>query len=212
MESTPTSVAGEIPNETAGPYPADGSNGPNYLTTSGVVHQDITKSVGEFSGAAAGVPTTIEMTIVDAATGDAMSGVAVYLWHCTATGEYSIYEVEDQNYLRGVQVADSAGKVSFDSIFPGCYAGRWPHCHFEVFESVENATAGSEAIKTSQLALPQSNCETVYASSDYGNSSSNLGQLSLTTDGIFSDGWDLQLATVSGSVDSGLTVSLLVRV
>jgi protocatechuate 3,4-dioxygenase beta subunit len=212
MESTPTTVEGEIPNETAGPYPADGSNGPNFLTTDGIDRSDITKSTGEFSGTADGVAATIELTLVDAATGDAMPDAAVYLWHCTATGQYSIYEIEDQNYLRGVQVADKAGKVTFKSVFPGCYAGRWPHCHFEVFASVDEATAGSDSIKTSQLALPQANCETVYESSAYGNSASNLGQLSLSTDGIFSDGWDLQLATVSGSVDSGLTVSLLVRV
>ena len=41
--------------------------------------------------------------------------------------------VEDQNYLRGVQVADADGVVTFTSIFPACYAGRWPHIHFEVY-------------------------------------------------------------------------------
>lgn len=210
--STPTTVEGETPNETAGPYPADASNGPDFLTGEGVVHQDITKSVGEFSGTAAGVATKIELTVVDAASGDAMPDAAVYLWHCTATGQYSIYEIEDQNYLRGVQIADSKGKVTFDSIFPGCYSGRWPHCHFEVFTSVDEATAGSNSVKTSQLALPQADCEEVYASSDYGNSASNLSGMSLSTDNVFSDGWDLQLATVSGSVDSGLTVSLTVKV
>ena len=37
---------GEIPEETAGPYPGDGSNGANVLTESGVVRSDITSSFG----------------------------------------------------------------------------------------------------------------------------------------------------------------------
>ena len=36
----------EIPEETAGPYPGDGSNGPNVLTESGIVRSDIRSSFG----------------------------------------------------------------------------------------------------------------------------------------------------------------------
>ncbi|MEO5940892.1 MAG: 3,4-dioxygenase subunit beta, partial [Candidatus Limnocylindrales bacterium] len=35
-----------IPAETAGPYPGDGSNGPNMLTQAGIVRADITSSFG----------------------------------------------------------------------------------------------------------------------------------------------------------------------
>src|SRR6476469_4989540 len=42
--ATITVAAGEIPEETAGPYPGDGSNGPNVLTESGIVRSDITSS------------------------------------------------------------------------------------------------------------------------------------------------------------------------
>ena len=45
---------GEIPEETAGPYLGDGSNGPNVLTESGIVRQDITRSFGSASGVAPG--------------------------------------------------------------------------------------------------------------------------------------------------------------
>jgi protocatechuate 3,4-dioxygenase beta subunit len=136
----------------------------------------------------------------------------MYLWHCTADGQYSLYEVTDQNYLRGMQISDASGKVNFSSIFPGCYSGRWPHCHFEIFDSLEVANSGANARKTSQLALPQHECELAYADSSYGNSLENLGRLSLTTDGIFSDGWSDQLGTVTGSRTEGFTVNLLVRV
>ena len=68
----------------------------------------------------------------------------MYLWHCTADGNYSLYSsgITNQNYLRGVQVSDASGLVSFTSIFPGCYSGRWPHIHFEVYRSLALATSG----------------------------------------------------------------------
>lgn len=208
-----TASAGtEIPDETQGPYPADGSNGPNILGTDGIVRADITSSVGDLSGTADGVPLKVQLTVVDHSTGSPLAGATVYAWHCTADGKYSVYEVTDQNYLRGVQAADSSGKLTFTTIFPGCYAGRWPHIHFEVYPTLEEATAGTASIKTSQLALPETDCSTVYADSRYGNSSSNLGRLSLDTDNVFRDGWTEQLATVSGSVADGYTASLLVRV
>lgn len=206
------SAGEEIPDETAGPFPADGSNGPNVLDDEGIVRSDITTSIGGSSGIAEGVPTAFNLSVVDADTGSALPSAVVYLWHCTADGRYSIYEIEDENYLRGVQVADDAGRISFASVFPGCYAGRWPHAHFEVYTSIEEATAGSGAIKTSQLALPQADCEAVYADSRYGNSAQNLSRLSLATDGIFADGWTDQLATMAGSPADRYTASLLVRV
>jgi hypothetical protein len=109
-------------------------------------------------------------------------------------------------------VADAAGRVGFTSVFPGCYSGRWPHAHFEVYRSLEEATAGSAAVKTSQLALPQADCEAVYADGRYGNSAESLSRLSLDTDGVFADGWSDQLATMTGSPADGYTASLLVRV
>ena len=63
--------------------------------------------------------------------------------------------VTDQNYLRGVQVADSTGMVRFTSIFPACYDGRWPHIHFEVYPDQASITDSTSAIATSQVALPQ---------------------------------------------------------
>ena len=206
------SAGTEIPDETAGPFPADGSNGPNVLDCNGIVRADITSSFGGSAGTADGIPMTFNLSLVDAGTGSAIPGAVAYLWHCTAGGQYSIYEVEDENFLRGVQVADDAGRIRFISVFPGCYAGRWPHAHFEVYGSLEDATAGSGEIKTSQLALPRAECEEVYADDRYGNSAENLSRLSLESDGVFADGWSDQLATMSGSPSDGYTASLLVRV
>ncbi len=43
---TSDTANGELPEETAGPYPGDGSNGANVLTESGIVRSDITSSFG----------------------------------------------------------------------------------------------------------------------------------------------------------------------
>jgi len=51
-----------------------------------------------------------------------------------------------------------------------------------------------------------------YAQAGYEASVTNLSQVSLATDGIFSDGAALELATVSGSVASGMTATLSVAV
>jgi protocatechuate 3,4-dioxygenase beta subunit len=202
---------GEIPQETSGPFPGDESNGPNVLAENGVVRQDIRSSIGSFSGTAEGVPLAIRMTVTDVA-GAALSGAAVYVWHCTREGAYSLYDLEDQNFLRGVQVADDSGVVTFTSIFPGAYSGRWPHVHFEVFPSVDQATAGANAITTSQIALPEQACAQVYATAGYEQSVDNLAELSLESDNVFSDGVGQQLAAVTGSVPGGLTAALTVPV
>lgn len=214
--ATASGSATEIPDETAGPYPGDGSNGPDVLEQSGVVRQDIRSSFGTSAATAEGVPMTLELTLSDLAQGGVpFAGAAVYAWHCTREGGYSMYSsgLENENYLRGVQIADDQGKVSFTSIFPGCYSGRWPHVHFEVYADQADITDATKAIATSQVALPQASCEQVYATTGYEASVSNLAQVSLTSDNVFGDdGGEHQLGTATGSVSSGYRVTLPVAI
>ncbi len=207
---------GEIPEETGGPYPADGSNGPDVLTESGVVRSDITSSFGDASGVAEGVPVTVNLTVYDLNGDDAtpLAGAAIYLWHCDRDGNYSLYSdaAANENYLRGVQEAADDGTLSFTTIFPACYSGRWPHMHFEVFESLDSATQGTGKLRTSQLALPQDVCESVYATEGYEASVSNLAGVSLDSDMVFSDGYSLQMAKLTGSVEDGYVATLNVPV
>jgi protocatechuate 3,4-dioxygenase beta subunit len=204
-----------IPQETAGPYPGDGSNGPNVLTQSGIVRSDITKGFGSSSATAPGVPLTVTLSLLDSSTGKARSGSAVYLWHCDRDGRYSLYSsgITDQNYLRGVQQSDTNGNVTFKTIFPACYSGRWPHIHFEVYPSLSEATKAGTPIATSQLALPEAVCNTVFATDGYSKSVGNLAQVTLARDNVFGDDAAVrQLPAMGGSVDSGLTAALTVPV
>jgi protocatechuate 3,4-dioxygenase beta subunit len=208
------SACSRVPEETAGPYPADGSNGPTVLSLTGVVRNDIRSSFAGLSGVADGVPLVIDLTIVSSSTCAPLAGRAVYLWHCDALGRYSLYSAgaTNQNYLRGVQEADANGKVSFTTIYPGCYAGRWPHIHFEVYPSLASATSVSNKVATSQIALPKSASDQVYAQSGYAGSAANSAQVTLASDGVFGDGATLELATVTGAAATGLTATLTVAI
>ena len=204
-----------IPEETAGPFPGDGSNGPDVLSQSGVVRSDIRSSFGSSTTVAEGIPLTIQLTIQDGTDCAPLAGAAVYLWHCDRDGNYSLYSqaVANENYLRGVQEADDNGVVTFMSVFPACYSGRWPHIHFEIYPSLDMATDEANKVATSQVALPKESCDLVYATAGYEQSVTNLTQVSLESDNVFrDDGGVHQLGTVTGSVADGMTVTLTVPV
>ena len=210
-----------VPAETAGPYPADGTSASgqrlNALTLSGIVRSDIRRSVGSASGTAAGVPLRVVLTLVNSSTCVPLAGLAVYLWHCTRDGSYSMYSGghTNQNYLRGVQVSDASGIVQFSTIFPGCYSGRWPHIHFEVYGSLDAALgdgAVGDHVLVSQLALPSASCVEVYeAATGYTASADIFAATSLARDNVFGEDLArLQMADVQGSVATGYTASLQV--
>lgn len=209
--STSTATTGqEMPTETGGPYPGDGSNGPDVLEMTGVERSDIRSSI-DGGAVAEGVPVTLTMNLIDMAGGSTpFAGAAVYLWHADARGRYSLYTsgVTDETYLRGVQVAGADGTVTFTTIFPGCYAGRWPHMHFEVFPDAASITDASNNVLTSQLALPGAESTAVYATSAYTGSAANLAGVTLQSDNVFSDGWTMQVPAVSGSVGGGYTMTI----
>lgn len=100
-----------IPEETAGPYPGDGSNSngggiANALALTGIVRSDIRASIAGASGTAGGVVLTITIRLVNTNGSCAnLAGYAIYLWHCDREGRYSMYSsgVTGQNYLRGVR-------------------------------------------------------------------------------------------------------------
>ena len=210
-----------IPEETAGPYPGDGSNTvngsiANALTLSGIVRSDIRSSIAGASGTAGGVPLTltIELVNTNASCAD-LAGYAIYLWHCDREGRYSMYSsgVTNQNYLRGVQETGSDGTVTFTTVFPGCYSGRMPHMHFEVYRNANTASSYTNKLKTSQIAFPTEVCSTVYNSaSGYSASIANLAAISFSSDNVFSDGVSTQLASLSGSVAAGYSATLRVGI
>ncbi|ROW00260.1 hypothetical protein VSDG_03593 [Cytospora chrysosperma] len=80
-----------------------------------------------------GVDLFIEVQYVDISTCAPVPAVAVDVWNCNATGVYSgVADPEgglNSTFLRGVQMTDSDGVVTFETIFPGHYEDRATHTH-----------------------------------------------------------------------------------
>ena len=234
MAGSDGTVCAPIEEETEGPFPADGSrspfgppgfrrepNGtapptPNALARPDIVRSDVRASARGTRRVAAGVPLRLQIDLVSAGgVCSALSGRAVYIWHCDRDGDYSLYAdgLADEDYLRGVQVSDRDGGVAFDTVFPGCYAGRMPHVHFEVYRSLDEATSYRHKKLTSQIAFPPDACRAVYSTSaGYERSAIELSRTSFDRDPVFSDGVATELATVGGDPRRGMTAHLRVAI
>ena len=209
---------GEIPEETAGPYPGDGSNGPNVLTESGIVRSDITSSFGSASrgrrgraadGAAQGLRPDRR------ATSTALAGAAVYAVALRPRGQLlDVRRRRRRRELPARRAGGRRGRVGWSSprSSPAAtpVAGRTSTSRSTSRSTRPPAPPTSCAPRSSRF--PEDVCEEVYATEGYEQSVTNLAQVSLDTDGIFSDGYSLQLAKVTGSVEDGYVATLNVPV
>ena len=136
-----------------------------------------------------------------------MADALVDIWHCDAAGNYSEYggtgmqstNYQSVHFLRGRQTTDANGLVTFTSIYPGWYSGRAPHIHVHVYNS-----AGKSLLVT-QIAFPEDISKIVYAQGAY--QSHGQADTQNSNDNVFSDGFSLEMATVSGSVSAGYVLT-----
>jgi hypothetical protein len=84
--------------------------------------------------------------------------------------------------------------------------------HFEVYRSLAQSISASNRIKTSQFTFPLATLNEVYATAGYSTSVTNLSRISYATDNIFSDGYSLQLVSMSGNATDGYVATLTVAV
>lgn len=215
--SSSSTECSTLPEETAGPFPGDGSNSnsageADILVENDVVRSDI-KSNLDGSNTQQGVAMTLKMKIVDVEKYCApASGYSIYLWHANRDGNYSMYNSNganhtDDTFLRGVQITDTNGDVTFKTILPGRYSGRAAHYHFEVYSDSNYQTG--KPILTSQIAFDDDQVDELYEkASDYKNKSSTHNN----QDNVFSDGYNTQSLKVSGDIKNGLTGTITVGV
>jgi protocatechuate 3,4-dioxygenase beta subunit len=113
----------------------------------------------------AGVPLRVDLRVIDGATCKSSERARVDIWHADAQGIYSGYEGQGdkqdlstvgQKFLRGTQFTDNEGAVSFETIYPGWYAGRATHIHFKVLLDDRNVLTG-------QMYFPDAVNEFIYA-------------------------------------------------
>jgi protocatechuate 3,4-dioxygenase beta subunit len=185
--SSPSGCA-VTPTETEGPFPS----------LLDLVRSDIRDGKN-------GTPVVLTITVVNVNAGCSPVGNArVEVWQCDAAGLYSQYGTQlGQTYLRGIQVTDATGAVTFTTIYPGWYQGRATHIHVEV------SLAGTP-VKVTQIAFPESVSTAVYATGVYAPRGPN--PTANADDSVFADSLASELATVSGSTATGLTATFRVGV
>ena len=125
------------------------------------------------AGVVGGMPLTLAIGVVGVRPAGCVpvSGVQIDVWHADATGEYSDVGrlapsgATGQAYLRGYQVSDADGRVTFRTIYPGWYPGRTVHIHVKArrFDAAGNATYEF----TTQLFFDDAISDVVMASAPY---------------------------------------------
>jgi protocatechuate 3,4-dioxygenase beta subunit len=180
--------------ETAGPFPT--------ISPASLLRSNIT-------GDRTGVPFTINIVVKNVNDNcHVLAGVLVDIWHCDKDGNYSQYggsqmqptDYTSNHFLRGRQVTDTNGLVSYTSVFPGWYQGRATHIHVHIY------TAGGSSLLITQIAFPEgatSAVNTVNAATAYGYTKGMTGYTYNASDNVFSDGTANEMASISGSLAAG---------
>ena len=116
-----------------------------------------------------GTPLTLTINIQNQKSGVCapLAGAYVDIWEANWDGKYSDKESEGtagQNYLRGYQISDDNGQVTFTSLYPGWYAGRAVHIHLRV-----RTYSGSTVLDSfeTQTFFDDSVTDTVFADAPY---------------------------------------------
>jgi len=163
-----------------------------------------------------GVPLTLNVTIIDTENScAALEGAQVDIWHCNASGVYSDIASENtstQTWLRGYQLSDANGLVSFTTIIPGWYSGRTTHIHLRVRSNYSEASSTSDGTNTTQVFFPQSLIDTL-ANSVSPYSSEGTNPTTNVADRVYTDQTHGEmLLTLTGTTSGGYTADITIGV
>lgn len=159
-----------------------------------------------------GAPLALTIVVADADSCTPIQDAAVDLWHCDAEGIYSGFVAastgqgtgtDDTVFLRGTQITDNNGAVTFQTLYPGWYEGRTVHMHMKVH-------VGGSTIHTTQLFFDDAFTDEVYAANEPYASRNNRGTLN-SNDNIYSGGGEATTLNVSEST-GGYAATLVVGV
>jgi protocatechuate 3,4-dioxygenase beta subunit len=192
----------------------EGEEGPYFVDDSGngFARSDIRSNL-DGSSVQDGIPLKLSISVFDSENScAAMANVQVDIWHCNASGVYSAEEVEStsgETWLRGYQLTDSNGLVTFVTIIPGWYAGRTTHIHLRLRSSYDSTSTGGT--NTNQLFFPQDVITTISTTiSPYSAEGTN--PTTNATDHVYAGEVSGEtLLTLSGDTSSGYTATFNVN-
>jgi uncharacterized protein (TIGR03437 family) len=168
--------------------------------------------------ARAGTSLTLTITIqnLSSTSCSALAGAYVDIWHCDAKGIYSDETTYNpgggtgnvtttgQKFLRGYQITDSTGSVTFTTIYPGWYSGRTIHIHFRVRTYSGTTVLGNFV---SQIFFDDTVSNTVLAQTSYSRTTSR--DTTNSNDMVYQTAnKERMLATVTGNNTDGYMASI----
>jgi protocatechuate 3,4-dioxygenase beta subunit len=137
----------------------------------------------------------------------------VDIWHCNAAGVYSDISAEDtssESWLRGYQLTDASGQVTFTTIIPGWYSGRTTHIHLRVRSSYSEASSTTDGTNTTQLFFSQTLIDTL-ATSVAAYSGEGTNPTTNAADRVYSEEVDgATLLVLTGDGTGGYTASVTI--
>jgi protocatechuate 3,4-dioxygenase beta subunit len=159
-------------------------------------------------------PLALTMTIMQYASSgcSALVGTQVDVWHADAAGVYSDESGENttgQTFLRGYQITDSSGVVTFKTIVPGWYSGRTIHIHVMIRTLSSSGSVLTEF--TTQLFFDQTLINALTTSvSPY--SSRGLPDTTNAEDSFYSSSTQLTLANAATGGGYSASITLGVQI
>jgi protocatechuate 3,4-dioxygenase beta subunit len=165
----------------------------------------------------AGVPLALKINVLDAASGGAINGAHVDIWHANAAGLYSDEGqngTTGQNFLRGYQITgvDSKvdGQVDFKTIWPGWYQGRAIHIHVRV-RTYNGSSVATDY--TTQIFFSDADNNTVLSgAAPYNTRSPKTDPTTDATDMVFqqASGAAGNIVSVAGSIAEGFAATFTI--
>jgi protocatechuate 3,4-dioxygenase beta subunit len=182
---------------------------------------DVRANTGSAASAAGavqpGVPLALKINVLDSASGGAINGAHVDIWHANAAGLYSDEGqngTSGQNFLRGYQITgvDSPvdGQVNFKTIWPGWYAGRAIHIHVRV-RTYDGSSVATDY--TTQIFFSDKDNDTVLSgAAPYNTRSPKTDPTTDETDMVFqqASGASANIVSVSGGIAEGFAATFTI--
>ncbi len=204
---TTTGSCAVTPEGEIGPYFADDS-------ASGFNRSNIVANI-DGTEPQTGIPLTLTVTVLDSEKSCApYVGAQIDIWHCNPEGVYSDQASEDtstKSWLRGYQITDANGQVTFVTVIPGWYSGRTTHIHLRVRSSYSEASSTSDGTNTTQIFFDQTFIDSLATSvapysAEGTNPTTNAG------DRVYADQTmgEMQM-TLSGNNTSGYAAAVTIR-
>lgn len=182
---------------------AEVTEGPFYIDPK-LIREDITEGLP-------GLPMQLRLQVVTADC-TPVADARVDVWHCDAQGTYSGVQnlgggadTVGKTFLRGTQMTDADGIVTFQTIFPGWYSGRTTHVHYMVY-------LADKTVLTSQIFFDEAVNQAIYEDHEAYARSGSRDMLN-ASDSIAAEAGDGAYARVKmtepdGAMEAALVVGI----